>query len=202
MKIIKISSIVILLAAVAHFPLWESDYNENKCKSRFLLNAGGISLIKELSGEPVNEKKDMALSNYISLKNLYIKWDEGLFGSGKYYKRKVKEYLISIIGEEIITEYNYTIISPETSFEKKPGCKLLSGKWLEIKGDINDKDLKIIDGYDPESVEKWWRSRKLLSVRGKIKNFKLSNGRWGKVVTLYLEDIRLEQIDNTEKNSR
>ena len=122
-----------------------------------------------LFAEPLDE----AYNNYIKLKKLYIKWNYGLFKSTRYYRKYITTYLISIIGKEILTGYNYFLISPENIDNKQLICNLYKERWLQIKGNIKQDDLISVVKKDPTLLTKWWRSGKMLSVRGKLKDFLL-----------------------------
>ena len=139
------------------------------------------------------ESPDEDYTNYINLKKLYIKWNTGLFKSSRYYKKYVTEYLISIVGKNILTDFNYILVSPENIDNKKIVCTLYKERWLQIKGDIKKDDLTGIIRKDPALLTKWWRSGKMLSVRGKLTDFKLDFDKYGEVIILYLRDIYIKE---------
>ncbi|MDY6935230.1 MAG: hypothetical protein SVZ03_13535 [Spirochaetota bacterium] len=141
-----------------------------------------------------------AATNYLELEKLYIHWSEGLFGSRKYYRRLLIDYLINIVGEEILTDYNYIISSPEGVLEKELQCRLFHGRWLKIIGDIDADNISKIAEHDTDILKKWWRTRKLIAVNGTIRDFRLDRDSRGYTITLYLDNIRLKD-DNIRKNS-
>ena len=150
--------------------------------------------------EPSDSKGPAA--NYIKLEKLYIKWNEGLFGSRNHYRRALTEYLASIIGEEILTDYNYVIVSPISKHDKRLECKLFQGRWLKIIGDIDNNNILEVVNFDSKMLKKLWRTKKLFSVHGKIKTFRLVSDRRGYSVILYLNNLRLIGSDSIRKNSK
>ncbi|MBN2402633.1 MAG: hypothetical protein JXN64_09550 [Spirochaetes bacterium] len=143
-----------------------------------------------------------AYETYINLKKLYIRWNRGLLKSKRSYKRFIYKYLVSSIGREILTDYDYVLISPEGRYEKYLTCNMLLDKWLRIKGNIKNETLTKIVEKEPDLLLKWWRSKKLLSVYGRIKDFKLESDKSGEIVILYLTDIQVKENDDdsTGKN--
>jgi hypothetical protein len=97
------------------------------------------------------------------------------------------------MGKEILTDYNYFLISPEGLFEKKPVCNLYIEKWLQIRGEINKEDLVKFVEKDPTLLTKWWRTRNLLAVYGTVKDFRLESGIREEIVILYLKDIKIKE---------
>jgi hypothetical protein len=150
------------------------------------------------------QAQDKAYKNYIELKKLYIKWNKGLLKSRRYYKRFITKYLIDIIGKEILTDYDYFVISPEGAEGKELTCNLYLGRWLQIKGDIKQETLIKIVEKNPSLLTKWWRSQKLLAVQGRLKDFKLDEDAFGEVVILHLKDIKVKEVggDIAGKNSK
>ncbi|MBN2041423.1 MAG: hypothetical protein JW864_15385 [Spirochaetes bacterium] len=139
------------------------------------------------------ESLDDAYENYVNLKKLYLKWNTGLFKSTRYYKKYIANYLISIIGKEILTDSNYYLISPENIENKQLICSLYKDRWLQIKGNIKQDDLIGIVKKDPTLLTKWWRSGKMLSIRGVVRDFKLGTDKYGALIILYLKDVKIKE---------
>lgn len=150
------------------------------------------------------QSQDKAYKNYIELKKLYVKWNKGLLKSRRYYKRFITKYLIDIIGKEILTDYDYLVISPEGAEGKELTCNLYLGRWLQIKGDIKQETLIKIVEKNPSLLTNWWRSQKLLAVQGRVKDFKLESDAFGEVIILHLKDIKVKEVggDIAGKNSK
>ena len=132
-----------------------------------------------------------ATANYLELEKLYIKWRDGLFGSRRYRKRLLVEYLVSKIGSEIITDYNYIVNLLEVENNRRIHCNLIYQRWLRIIGKIEVESAKKLFRNHPELLKEWSRSGTLLSVYGKIRKFRLDRDRRGYVVILYLDNIHL-----------
>jgi hypothetical protein len=146
-----------------------------------------------------------AYINYINLKKLYLKWNTGALKSENRSKKFINAYLQKIIDREILTDYDYVVISPEGRYGKELKCSFLLDKWLLIKGDISQEILSKIVEKNPGILTNWWRSTKLLSVQGKVIDFKIEpSDQLGEIIILYLSDIKLKESDanNTGKNSK
>ncbi len=140
---------------------------------------------------------DDAYENYIRLKKIHNKWNTAPFKGTRYYKSSIKKYLISIIGREITTDYNYILISPEGRYEKAVICNLYIDRGLQIKGDIKQEDLKKIVENNPSLLKNWWRSGRFLSISGRLNDFKLETDKYGELIILCLKNIKIKE---SEKN--
>ena len=138
-----------------------------------------------------------AVQNFLELRRLHAEWGENVFGKGPYYRRVLYYYLVDKIGEEIMTDYTYLLISPESIYRREVRCTLSYGRWLEITGDIDVAGVKRIIGDDIQALKRWWRSRRLLAVRGRIVRFRIADDEWGKRVILHLKNIRLEELSSS-----
>jgi hypothetical protein len=175
--------------------------SENWNTTPFLTN----SLYAESPGKTNSSTNNEAYENYINLKKLYLKWNSRLLKRNGSYKRYLNKYLESIIDKEILTDYNYVLISPEGRYEKELICRFSLDNWLRIKGNIQQDIFAKIVEKNPGILTNWWRSRKLLSVYGRIKDFKHeSSEQFGEIVILYLTDIKVKDSDDnsTGKNSK
>ena len=76
-------------------------------------------------------------------------------------------------------------------YDKKIKCKLYHARWLHIVGKVDIEDLKEVMGKDINVIKRWWRSKRLLAVYGRVKKFRLESDEKSKNVVLYLENIRL-----------
>jgi hypothetical protein len=129
--------------------------------------------------------------NLFRLQELYVKWNEGLFGSRRYYERKLWSFLVSLMGKEITTGHDFMLASPEGIFDKRVVCIFPSYRWLYIHGELNEESAKSVAGGDYAALKGWWRSGKLVAVTGKIKIFKLDWDAQGDVIHLYLDKVTM-----------
>jgi hypothetical protein len=129
--------------------------------------------------------------NYFILRKVYTKWHEGLFGSRKFYERKLLRLLYGMIGKEITTGYDYMLVSPEGVFDKTVSCNLQTCRWLHIHGALDAVSVKNAIGSDGSVLRKWWRSGILVAVSGRLKRFKLDRDAGGDVIQVYFDKVRL-----------
>jgi hypothetical protein len=141
-----------------------------------------------------NENASIAVKNYLELERLHAGWSEDFFGKGPYYRRVLYNYLVDKLGQEILTDYNYVLISPEGIYRRRLRCKLSYGRWLHIIGDVEIESIKEIIRDDITVLKRWWRSRRLLAVQGRIRRFRIESDEWGKRVVLYLDKIRVKGL--------
>lgn len=138
--------------------------------------------------------ESVAVQNYLELERLHMGWSEDFFGKGPYYRRVLYNYLVDKLGQEILTDYNYVLISPESIYRRRIRCKLYYGKWLRIIGNIEIESIREIIGDDITALKRWWRSRRLLAVQGRIKRFRIVSDGSNKSVVLFLDKIRLKEL--------
>lgn len=138
--------------------------------------------------------ESIAVRNYLELERLHMGWSEDFFGKGPYYRRVLYNYLVDKLGQEILTDYNYALISPESIYRRRVRCKLYHGKWLRIIGNIEIASIREIIGDDILALKRWWRSRRLLAVQGRIKRFRIVSDGRDKRVVLFLDKIRLKEL--------
>ena len=139
-------------------------------------------------------EESIAVQNYLELERLHMGWSEDFFGKGPYYRRVLYNFLVDKLGQEILTDYNYALISPESIYRRQVRCKLYYGKWLRIIGNIEIESIREIIGDDITVLKRWWRSRRLLAVQGRIKRFRIVSDGSNKSVVLFLDRIRLKEL--------
>ncbi len=141
---------------------------------------------------------------FSELKNIYLKWNTGLFKSVRYYKKHAARYILDHINKEIKTDYRYRIISPEGLYGKKLVCNFYIEDWLQINGEIDKNEISKIIAKDAGLLTKFWRSQKLLSVSGVIRNYKFETSNDKVTLILYLENIKLYEsaVNDTGKNNK
>ena len=152
---------------------------------------GGTAQTGSLAAAETSEGTE----NYLTLHKLYLKWSEGLFGSRRYHERKLRQFLISLIGREIATDYDYLLASPEGLYDAALVCRFQESRWLVIHGDLDEESRRQIAALGYEALKSWWRSGILVAVTAKVKNFKLDWDRYGDTVHLYCDRIRLIRGD-------
>lgn len=150
--------------------------------------AGGLKIrcVAGFAGEMSEGER-----NYFVLRQGYTKWHEGLFGSRRYYERKLIRLLYGMIGKEITTGHDYMLASPEGVFDKTVTCNLQNCRWLYIHGALDAESVKNIVGSDGSVLRRWWRSGMLVAVTGRLKRYKLDWDAGGDIVHIYLDTVRL-----------
>lgn len=157
----------------------------------FLLFSGsGISSKSQLK-KPTLEQFKKASWNYFEIMRLYQDWNDRIFGKAKYGKKMLYRYLVDKIYENVLTEYNHVLISPEAIYRQEVRCKFYGEKWLEIIGTVRKESIMNIVGNDVKKIRRWWRARKLVAVYGEIRKFRLDSDGQGKRIVLYLDDVRI-----------
>ena len=136
--------------------------------------------------------------NYFLLRGAYISWKDHLFGSRKFYERKLLELLRGMIGKEITTEDDFMLDSPEGVVDKTVSCVFQSGRWLYIHGDLDEASVRKTPGTDYERLKGWWRSGMLVAVTGKVRKFRLDWDRYGDTIHLYLDRVTVVNDTKTK----
>ncbi len=120
---------------------------------------------------------------------LYRRWDDGLFGSRRFYRRELQAHLADCIGRKFATGYDYPLIYPEVLVERRFRCRFRYASWLEVRGEIGADDLGALSGGGLPKPSQWWRGPVLVSLEGKLKRFRLDDGP-PRTVVVVLEDLR------------
>lgn len=141
--------------------------------------------------------------NYEKLEELFQKWNEGLFGSRKYHQGKLNNYLITLVGKEIETDYDFIVVTPELPTEGEVKCALQFGGWLTLHGSIDRKSLKEAMGTDKDLMKKWWRSGVLVAASGKVRKFGMDilHAQSGLDLYLYRIQLKRQEPKKTEKKN-
>ncbi len=145
------------------------------------------------------------VKNYLKLHDMFVKWQDGFFGSRKSSRRLLYMYLVDLIGQEIETGYNYYLVCDGDLENKKVKSKFRDERWLNFHGPVDISELENIARKDPTILKKWWRSKVLVSVSGKIRKFRIGKDRSGDTIELYLTKIKVspvKKISENKKNSK
>ncbi len=135
--------------------------------------------------------------NFIELHSLYLKWKDGFFGSRTHYRTQLYFMLLDMMGHRIVTGYDYVLESPELIYQQKLRFAFYGDDWLHIEGRINKESIKKIIGDDSSLLLSWWRSGKLVSVSGILRDYRIDD--WGKKIYVVLEDITVKVPDRNKR---
>lgn len=138
------------------------------------------------------------VKNFFLLQKHYQSWHDGFFGSRRYHEYKLRTFLLKLLGREITTENDFMMVSPEGIYDKTMVCVFQNYRWLHIHGELDVNSVKSIPGMDYEEMKGWWRSGVLVTLTGKVKNFKLDWDAQGDIIHLYLEKVTVVS-DNVKK---
>jgi hypothetical protein len=131
----------------------------------------------------------VGIKNFFLLQKHYQSWHDGYFGSRHYHEGKLRAFLLNLLGREVTTENDFTLVSPEGNDDRNVVCVFQTYRWLYVHGDLDVESLKNAVGKDYGVRGDWERNRILVSLAGKVKNFKLDWDAHGDTVHLYLEKI-------------
>ena len=203
-KKICISASIVLILVI--FSEWSTDKknipSQYHNKSFYLLN----NFLYAEESDKLNPDPDSdAFKIYVNLKELYRKWNNGILKNRKVYRQLVRKHLSEIKDKDIHTDYDYFFIAPEAVYGKRIVCYFIFDHWLRIKGNIDLQVIAKMLGEKPEVLTKWWRARKLVSMRGRLGKFNLETDQNGEeIIVLHLEDFKIKGISdaNTGENSK
>ncbi len=127
---------------------------------------------------------------YRKLSRLYVKWDEGLYGSRNFYKWEIIRLLRDSYGKEIISGYDFILIKPYEVGKQKFICKFWYGQWLQLRGIVSKKNLlKIVIKNNKKT--RWWRSSVLVAIKGRIRKFYLNRTKNGRCIIIHLDKLEI-----------
>ncbi len=129
------------------------------------------------------------VANYYNLKKHYTRWHEGLWGSRTYNEHELEDFLKTLRGKFIATPREFMLLVPESLEKPRVICKFKTCRWLKIYGPLDRKSLEVLVKKNPSLLKNWWRSRKLLSIKGRIRKFRLTRDAGGDIIELWLKEI-------------
>jgi len=129
------------------------------------------------------------VANYYNLKKHYTKWHEGLWGSRKYNEHELEDFLKTLKGKFIATPREFMLLVPESLIKPRVICRFKTCRWLKIYGPLDRKRLEVLVKKNPSLLKNWWRSRKLLSIKGRIRKFRLTRDASGDIIEVWLKEI-------------
>lgn len=141
-----------------------------------------ISTVFSLSGE---EKISEAEKNYIALRELYIGWKDAVLGSKNTRRRDLYRFCLDLIGNEIESGVDFTLLSPQSIDGRSIGSLLSMPEpsWLYVHGEI---DMAAFKDAVKNSSSNW---KRLFRIRGKVLKFRLDMNLSAENVDLWLEKI-------------
>lgn len=158
-------------------------------------NRGYKSPRMSLPSAAYAESDDSA--RFIALHEHYLNWRDGLFGSRSYNRRVLNDHLVGLLGKSVKTGYDYYLESPVKADDTRLRFVLFHGSWLYLDGKVSKESIREAVGDDPSILLSWWRSRKLLSVSGRIKRFRIDD--WERKIYIVLDDVRVAARGGDER---
>lgn len=129
--------------------------------------------------------------NYLALRDFYLNWHDGLFGSRNARRRELHAFCIELIGQEIETEAGFVLLSVERTdgrlIESIFGVPEPS--WLRIHGPFDKTSLGRAAGGNPPLYDLRRPDGRLLKIKGNVRKFKLDTRTSAYSVDLWLERI-------------
>ena len=133
------------------------------------------------------------INNYYEIKEMYDKWDMGLFGSRKYYRGRLTRLLNKKIGTYIQTEMDYRISVHDMIEKKYYSSDLYNHKWLRIHGEPDKESLKFLIKKGDNFIEDVELRKYLFFISGKIKKFRIRESDYGRSLHIYLESVSITE---------
>jgi len=159
-------------------------------KSCILIFILSLFFIIKVHGEDLSDKKR---DNYLQLKRMYDKWDSGLFGSRKYYKKQLYRLLTDMIGADIQTGRDYKISIPDILEKKYYSSDLYNQNWLHIHGAADISSIKEFAEKGSDYIKEVERNKYLFFLSGRIEKFRIIETGYGRTVHIYLDSVRITE---------
>ena len=129
--------------------------------------------------------------NFYEIKELYDKWDLGLYGSRKYFRTKLNTLLTKKIGSYIYTEMDYKISVHDMVEKRYYASDLYNHKWLHFHGEVDKESLKYLLGKGYNFIDDAELKKYLFIISGKIKKFRIHESDYGRSLHIYLESVNI-----------
>lgn len=146
--------------------------------------------ILDVHGEELNQD---GRENYLTIKRMYDKWDSGLFGSRRYYRKRLYRLLIDMIGRDIQTGKDYSIVIPDVFEKRYYSSDLFNCGWLHIHGAADQSSVKELEEKDGEYIKEVERNKHLFFLSGRIERFRIIETGSRRYVHLYLESVKIRE---------
>jgi len=137
------------------------------------------------------DKSPDGRSNYLTLKKMYINWDNGLFGSRKLYRNRLYRLLTDMIETDIQTGGDYRVSIPDVFEKKYYSSDLYNYNWLHIHGPADDLSIKRFAEKGSDYIKEVERNKHLFFLSGRIKKFRIIETGKERTVHLYLEPVSI-----------
>jgi len=131
--------------------------------------------------------------NYSELKNIYDKWNNGLFGSRKYYRNRLFRLLTDMTGADIQTGKDYNVLIPDVFEKKYYSSDLYDQKWLNIRGPVDVSSKKEFELKGSNYIKELERNKNLFFLSGRVVDFRIVETEYSRSVTLYLDSVKIEE---------
>ena len=150
-------------------------------------------LLSEVPAEKKDEKQISPVERFLYLRYIYLNWSKGLYGSRKAYEHELREYCRTLLYKKIRTEKDYILVSPGSLVKGEVVTKFKFSRWLVLTGPVDRKSLGALIKKDSGQVKRWWRTRRFLSLSGRVVWFRLTRDAYGPIVELQVDMILLHE---------
>lgn len=152
-----------------------------------------ITAVLLLSSAVFSQDK-AAVQRYLDIEKTGRKWQEGLFGSTSYYERELDALIVSFIGKQIETPYDFVYLQPYETGRTMISCTFYYSPWVHVKTVIGYEELKkyLSDKKNAESGS-WYKSGRMVKITGRLRDFTLDRSFSGKRLILVIDKVSLSE---------
>ncbi len=130
------------------------------------------------------ERKASELDAFHRLHSLFVKWDDGFFGSRGCHERALRASLTELIGGQITTPAGYFPVFPRGQAGRVFDSRHRLYSWLVIHPGRNPGK-----AFEAPASVRQWRTGQEYSISGKVVRWRLGRDTRGRTVNLWLDEI-------------
>jgi hypothetical protein len=131
---------------------------------------------------------------YRDIEKLGTKWNDGLFGSTRFYERELSDFLYSSIGSEIESPLDFVMIKPFETGSRSLSCDFYYTRWIQIRGVVDPSQINKIKSERRDKASDWERSGYMVRISGKLRKFTLDRTSDEKRLILYLDGLKISSL--------
>jgi len=130
---------------------------------------------------------------YRDIEKIGMKWNDGLFGSTRFYERELTDFLYSVTGRQIESPLGFVMIKPFATGSQSMICDLYYTKWLQIRGVIDAAMIAKLKAERQNSSD-WERSGIMVRISGTLRKFTLDRYQDEKRLILTVDGLKMSTL--------
>ena len=130
---------------------------------------------------------------YRDIEKIGMKWNDGLFGSTRFYERELADFLYSVTGRQIESPLGFVMIKPFAVGSRSMNCDMYYTQWLQIRGIIDSAMIAKLKAERQNSSD-WERLGIMVRISGTLRKFTLDRYQDEKRLILTVDGLKISAL--------